>query len=110
MAATVAVTCLVDDFFKAAAENIPSPAVACKPQQHVLLGRFLTLSTHPPTHPPTFKHASPPPPLSQLPPSVSLSAPAGKEANVYHACTPDGSDLAIKVYKTSILVFKDRDR
>eukprot|EP00882_Tetradesmus_deserticola_P022535 GHRQ01024452.1.p1 GENE.GHRQ01024452.1~~GHRQ01024452.1.p1 ORF type:complete len:332 (+),score=177.59 GHRQ01024452.1:83-997(+) len=34
----------------------------------------------------------------------------GKEANVYHACAPDGADLAIKVYKTSILVFKDRDR
>lgn len=34
----------------------------------------------------------------------------GKEANVYHACTPEGADLAIKVYKTSILVFKDRDR
>ncbi len=34
----------------------------------------------------------------------------GKEANVYHACSSDGSDLAIKGYKTSILVFKDRDR
>jgi RIO kinase 1 len=34
----------------------------------------------------------------------------GKEANVYHASTQDGQDLAIKVYKTSILVFKDRDR
>eukprot|EP00775_Hariotina_reticulata_P007695 gene7695-7894_t len=34
----------------------------------------------------------------------------GKEANVYHACSPEGADLAIKVYKTSILVFKDRDR
>jgi len=34
----------------------------------------------------------------------------GKEANVYHASTPGGADLAIKVYKTSILVFKDRDR
>lgn len=31
----------------------------------------------------------------------------GKEANVYHALGPNGtSDLAIKVYKTSILVFK----
>lgn len=29
---------------------------------------------------------------------------------MYHACAPDGVDLAIKVYKTSILVFKDRDR
>eukprot|EP00245_Coleochaete_scutata_P005255 TRINITY_DN1867_c0_g1_i1.p1 TRINITY_DN1867_c0_g1~~TRINITY_DN1867_c0_g1_i1.p1 ORF type:complete len:721 (-),score=201.39 TRINITY_DN1867_c0_g1_i1:39-2201(-) len=34
----------------------------------------------------------------------------GKEANVYHATTSQGSELAIKVYKTSILVFKDRDR
>ncbi|ORY43755.1 RIO1-domain-containing protein [Rhizoclosmatium globosum] len=34
----------------------------------------------------------------------------GKEANVYHASTPDGQHRAIKVYKTSILVFKDRDR
>eukprot|EP00127_Corallochytrium_limacisporum_P000266 Clim_evm13s9 gene=Clim_evmTU13s9 len=34
----------------------------------------------------------------------------GKEANVYHAMTADGTDRAIKVYKTSILVFKDRDR
>ena len=33
----------------------------------------------------------------------------GKEANVYHA-TGEPGDLAIKVYKTSILVFKDRDR
>jgi len=30
----------------------------------------------------------------------------GKEANVYHALGRSGSDLAIKVYKTSILVFK----
>ncbi|CAH1240167.1 RIOK1 [Branchiostoma lanceolatum] len=34
----------------------------------------------------------------------------GKEANVYHATCKDGTDKAIKVYKTSILVFKDRDR
>ena len=34
----------------------------------------------------------------------------GKEANVYHATQPDGTDLAIKIYKTSVLVFKDRDR
>ncbi|CAB4445193.1 unnamed protein product [Rhizophagus irregularis] len=34
----------------------------------------------------------------------------GKEANVYHAITEDGNHRAIKVYKTSILVFKDRDR
>jgi RIO kinase 1 len=34
----------------------------------------------------------------------------GKEANVYHALTPEKDHLAIKIYKTSILVFKDRDR
>ena len=34
----------------------------------------------------------------------------GKEANVYHAVTEAGRDLAVKIYKTSILVFKDRDR
>ncbi|CAI2181788.1 15395_t:CDS:10 [Funneliformis geosporum] len=34
----------------------------------------------------------------------------GKEANVYHAITEDGAHRAIKVYKTSILIFKDRDR
>ncbi|KNC83717.1 atypical/RIO/RIO1 protein kinase [Sphaeroforma arctica JP610] len=35
----------------------------------------------------------------------------GKEANVYHAFTEDrDAEFAIKVYKTSILVFKDRDR
>jgi len=34
----------------------------------------------------------------------------GKEANVYHATTSAGEDRAVKVYKTSILVFKDRDR
>jgi RIO kinase 1 len=34
----------------------------------------------------------------------------GKEANVYHATTAAGHHLAVKVYKTSILVFKDRDR
>ncbi|KQJ99116.1 serine/threonine-protein kinase RIO1 isoform X2 [Brachypodium distachyon] len=34
----------------------------------------------------------------------------GKEANVYHATKKDGQELAIKVYKTSVLVFKDRDR
>ncbi|KAI3608032.1 atypical rio rio1 protein kinase [Moniliophthora roreri] len=31
-------------------------------------------------------------------------------ANVYHARTPDMRHLAIKIYKTSILVFKDRDK
>lgn len=33
----------------------------------------------------------------------------GKEANVYHGTNADGKDMAIKVYKTSILVFRDRD-
>jgi len=33
----------------------------------------------------------------------------GKEANVYYACNENsGAEYAIKVYKTSILVFKDR--
>ena len=34
----------------------------------------------------------------------------GKEANVYHAVTDSNDHRAIKIYKTSILVFKDRDR
>lgn len=34
----------------------------------------------------------------------------GKEANVYQAITPDGQDRVVKVYKTSILIFKDRDK
>ena len=34
----------------------------------------------------------------------------GKEANVYYAVNSTGTDYAIKVYKTSVLVFKDRDR
>lgn len=34
----------------------------------------------------------------------------GKEANVYHATGKDNQDVAIKIYKTSILVFKDRDK
>lgn len=39
----------------------------------------------------------------------------GKEANVYHATAGNSStseikDYAIKIYKTSILIFKDRDR
>ncbi|XP_056171190.1 uncharacterized protein LOC115687937 isoform X2 [Syzygium oleosum] len=33
-----------------------------------------------------------------------------EQANVYHATKSDGQELAIKVYKTSVLVFKDRDR
>ncbi|XP_066124545.1 serine/threonine-protein kinase RIO1 isoform X1 [Saccopteryx bilineata] len=34
----------------------------------------------------------------------------GKEANVYHASTTNGESRAIKIYKTSILMFKDRDK
>lgn len=34
----------------------------------------------------------------------------GKEANVYHGKTKEGQERAIKIYKTSILIFKDRDR
>ncbi|XP_026454086.1 serine/threonine-protein kinase rio1-like [Papaver somniferum] len=34
----------------------------------------------------------------------------GKEANVYHATKEDGQEFAVKVYKTSVLGFKDRDR
>ena len=29
---------------------------------------------------------------------------------MYHALAANGADLAVKVYKTSILSFKDRDR
>jgi RIO kinase 1 len=44
--------------------------------------------------------------------SIHGSISTGKEANVYHATSDDPlhSNLAIKIYKTSILVFKDRDR
>lgn len=34
----------------------------------------------------------------------------GKEANVYHATSKEGRDYAVKIFKTSILVFKDRDK
>eukprot|EP01071_Lankesteria_metandrocarpae_P001300 Lankesteria_metandrocarpae@DN1456_c0_g1_i2.p1 len=34
----------------------------------------------------------------------------GKEANVYHAVRHDGSQLAVKIFRTSILAFKDRSR
>lgn len=34
----------------------------------------------------------------------------GKEANVYHATGKENSHFALKIYKTSILVFKDRDK
>lgn len=41
--------------------------------------------------------------------SINGCISTGKEANVYHA-TSDSGDRAIKVFKTSILVFKDRDK
>ena len=34
----------------------------------------------------------------------------GKEANVYHATSKTAVEFAIKIYKTSILQFKDRDK
>jgi RIO kinase 1 len=34
----------------------------------------------------------------------------GKEANVYYSTMPNGAAIAIKVYRTSVLVFKDRER
>ncbi|KAL0232136.1 hypothetical protein PCE1_003132 [Barthelona sp. PCE] len=34
----------------------------------------------------------------------------GKEANVYRGVSPSRGDVALKVYKTSILEFKDRDQ
>jgi len=34
---------------------------------------------------------------------------AGKEANVYHAETPDGTELAIKIYKVETMVFRERE-
>lgn len=34
----------------------------------------------------------------------------GKEANVYYAKGEQGQEYAVKIFKTSILVFKDRDR
>lgn len=48
--------------------------------------------------------------------SVNGCISTGKEANVYHATTAatdqdtQKGSLALKIYKTSILVFKDRDR
>ena len=42
--------------------------------------------------------------------SVNGCISTGKEANVYHAGTSAGEDRAIKIYKTSILTFKDRDK
>jgi RIO kinase 1 len=34
----------------------------------------------------------------------------GKEANVYHGILDTDEEIAVKIYKTSILVFKDRDK
>ncbi|XP_054720137.1 serine/threonine-protein kinase RIO1-like [Uloborus diversus] len=34
----------------------------------------------------------------------------GKEANVYYAFSSNGVERAVKIYKTSILTFKDRDK
>lgn len=34
----------------------------------------------------------------------------GKEANVYYAIGQEKKELAVKIYKTSILIFKDRER
>lgn len=43
--------------------------------------------------------------------SVNGCISTGKEANVYHAVRDGSSDeFAIKVYKTSILIFRDRDK
>ncbi|GIX90747.1 hypothetical protein CDAR_389491 [Caerostris darwini] len=42
--------------------------------------------------------------------SVEGCISSGKEANVYYAARDDGTSRAIKVYKTSILKFKDRRR
>lgn len=40
---------------------------------------------------------------------ISGCVSTGKEANVYYADSPNGA-CALKVYKTSILIFKDRDK
>lgn len=42
--------------------------------------------------------------------SIEGCISTGKEANVYHAVDKDDACLAVKIYKTSILTFKDRDR
>ena len=42
--------------------------------------------------------------------SVDGCISTGKEANVYHCTNREGASLAVKIYKTSILVFKDRDK
>lgn len=38
--------------------------------------------------------------------AAKTSVPTVLQANVYHATKADGQELAIKVYKTSVLVFK----
>lgn len=42
-------------------------------------------------------------------PPINFLTYKSLQANVYHALGKDG-ELAVKIYKTSILVFKDRDR
>eukprot|EP00906_Rhabdomonas_costata_P035768 RCo050243 len=42
--------------------------------------------------------------------SIDGCVSTGKEANVYHATAGDGQEYAIKVYQTSILQFRDRDK
>lgn len=46
----------------------------------------------------------------QLLHSIHGCISTGKEANVYHALTESGAHRALKIYKTSILVFKDREK
>lgn len=51
--------------------------------------------------------------ISTIPPFPFLSfplLPLHGQANVYYSRNPTGEEYAIKVFKTSILVFKDRDR
>lgn len=47
---------------------------------------------------------------SKLLMEVNGCVSTGKEANVYFALSGDGTAAAIKIFKTSILVFKDRDQ
>jgi len=41
--------------------------------------------------------------------SVNGCIASGKEANVYHAVDPSGKDIAVKIFKTSTLEWKNRD-
>ena len=43
-------------------------------------------------------------------PQTALLILVSEQANVYHALSPEKRHLAVKIYKTSILIFKDRDR